>query len=62
MNPAIYAADIGSIRSGNFGCARLDPDQNTSRGERADGSDIEELVEAVEDDLNVSWARCRPRV
>ena len=54
MNPVIYAADIGSIKSGNFGWARLDPEQDTTQVERNDGSEIEKLVDAVEHDLNVS--------
>jgi hypothetical protein len=43
VKPVIYAADIGSIASGNFGWARLDP----KHGERNDGTEIEELVDAV---------------
>ena len=53
MNPVIYAADIGSIKSGNFGWARLDSERGTAQVERNSGSEIEELVDAVEHDLNV---------
>jgi alkylated DNA nucleotide flippase Atl1 len=51
--PVIYAADIGSIASGNFGWARLDPGQGTAQVERNDGTEIAELVDAVAHDLDV---------
>jgi hypothetical protein len=38
VDPAIYAADIGSIASGNFGWARLDPEQGSAHVERNDGT------------------------
>jgi alkylated DNA nucleotide flippase Atl1 len=53
VDPVIYAADIGSIKSGNFGWARLDPEQDATHVGRNDGSEIEELVDAIEHDLNV---------
>ena len=54
MNPVIYAADIGSIKSGNFGWARVDPEQDTATHvERNDGSEIGEIVDAVQHDLTV---------
>jgi alkylated DNA nucleotide flippase Atl1 len=53
VNPVIYAADIGSIKSGNFGWARLDSEQGTTRAQQRTGSEIDELVDAVEHDLNV---------
>jgi alkylated DNA nucleotide flippase Atl1 len=53
VEPVIYAADIGSIASGNFGWARLDPGQGTPQVERNDGTEIAELVDAVAHDLDV---------
>jgi alkylated DNA nucleotide flippase Atl1 len=54
VDPVIYAADIGSIKSGNFGWARVDPGRDTTQVERNGGSEIKDLVDAVEHDLNVS--------
>ncbi len=51
MDPVIYAADIGSIASGNFGWARLDPRQGSAQVERSKGIEIAELVDAVAQDL-----------
>jgi hypothetical protein len=51
--PVIYAADIGSVAAGNFGWARLDPEQNSTQVERNDGTEIAELVDAVADDLDL---------
>lgn len=51
MDPVIYAADIGSIKSGNFGWGRLDPEQGSTQVERNNGTEIEELVDAVAQDL-----------
>ena len=51
MHPVIYAADIGSIASGNFGWARLDLEEGAARVERNDGTEIAELVDAVVFDL-----------
>jgi hypothetical protein len=49
---AIYAADVGSIRQGNFGWARLDPEQDSTHVERDHGgAEIGGLVDAVERDL-----------
>jgi hypothetical protein len=53
VHPVIYAADIGSITSGNFGWARLDPEENSTQVERNDGTEIAELVDAVAYDLDV---------
>ena len=53
MYPVIYAADIGSIASGNFGWARLDPEQDIAQVERHDGTEIAELLDAVAHDLTV---------
>lgn len=53
MEPVIYAADIGSIKGGNFGWARLDPKQGSTQVERNDGTEIAELVDAVAHDLHV---------
>jgi hypothetical protein len=44
VEPVIYAADIGSITAGNFGWARLDPEQGSTQVERNDGTEIAELV------------------
>lgn len=51
MDPVIYAADIGSVRSGNFGWARLDPNECYARVERDDETEITALVDAVARDL-----------
>jgi alkylated DNA nucleotide flippase Atl1 len=53
VEPVIYAADIGSIKGGNFGWARLDPKQGSTHVERNDGTEIAELVDAVAHDLHV---------
>ena len=53
MDPVIYAADIVSIASGNFGWARLDPRQRAAQVERNDGTEIAELVDAVAQDLRL---------
>jgi alkylated DNA nucleotide flippase Atl1 len=53
VHPVIYAADIGSITSGNFGWARIDPEQGSAYVERNDGTEIAELVDAVAFDLDV---------
>ena len=52
MAPVIYAADIGSIKSRNFGWARLDPEQGSAQIERNDGTEIAQLVDAVAHDLD----------
>lgn len=52
MDPVIYAADIGSIKSRNFGWARLDPEQGSAQVERNDGIEIADLVDAVAHDLD----------
>ncbi|WP_374023206.1 hypothetical protein [Mycobacterium sp. HNNTM2301] len=52
MAPVIYAADIGSIKSRNFGWARLDPEQGSAQIERDEGTEIAELVDAVAHDLD----------
>jgi alkylated DNA nucleotide flippase Atl1 len=51
VDPVIYAADIGSIVSGNFGWARLDPRQGSAQVERSNGIEIAELVDEVAQDL-----------
>ncbi|OBK45595.1 hypothetical protein A5657_02980 [Mycobacterium kubicae] len=53
----IYGADIGSVRSGNFGWARLDPEHGDVQVERQDGVKIAALVDAVAYDLDVN-GRC----
>jgi hypothetical protein len=53
VHPVIYAADIGSIASGNFGWARLDPEQGSAQVERNNGTEIAELVDAVAYDFAV---------
>jgi alkylated DNA nucleotide flippase Atl1 len=53
VHPVIYAADIGSIASGNFGWARLDPEQGTAQVDRNDGTEIADLVDAVAFDIDV---------
>ncbi len=44
---AIYCADVGSVKAGNFGWARLEP----SSGDRTGGVEIADLVAALIDDL-----------
>jgi alkylated DNA nucleotide flippase Atl1 len=53
VDPVIYAADIGSIASGNFGWARLDPQLGAAQVERSSGIEIAELVDAVAHDLHL---------
>jgi alkylated DNA nucleotide flippase Atl1 len=53
MHPVIYAVDIGSIASGNFGWARIEPEHGSAHVERNDGTEIAELVDAVALDLDV---------
>jgi hypothetical protein len=52
VEPVIYAGDIGSIPQGNFGWARVDPEQGETHVEREHGgAEIRGLVAAVERDL-----------
>jgi len=53
VEPVIYAADIGSIASGNFGWARLDPEQASAQVDRNDGTEIAALVDTIAYDLDV---------
>lgn len=52
MNPVVYAADIGSIAGGNFGWSRIDPIAEASVAERRGGTQINELIGALEEDLD----------
>jgi hypothetical protein len=53
MEPVIYAADIGSIASRNFGWVRLDSEHDSDSVDYGGGTEIEELVDAVAHDLGV---------
>ncbi|MBS1263385.1 MAG: hypothetical protein MAG715_01220 [Methanonatronarchaeales archaeon] len=48
----VYCADVGSIKSGNFGWAREGPDTSGQSEIEDNSSDIDTLVEGVVSDLN----------
>lgn len=48
---AVYCADVGSIKQGNFGWARADVPERAVEEERGGATEIAELVNALERDL-----------